>query len=108
MDIFAITTDGNTNGVTTSATADGKICGLLTVNGNELNGTPAVDGNSAYNQAESKRVCTVNGPSVDARSGPGEDVIGMDALCYDIQKDEGAEPRAGGGIELQKKNEIGR
>jgi hypothetical protein len=97
-DAIIIITDGNTNGVTTSAVADGKICSLLTVNGNELNETPAGDGNSAYNQAESKRVCTGNEPSVGARSGPGEDVIGMDALCYDIQKAEGAEPGANGGL----------
>ena len=81
MDIFTITTDGNTNGVITSVTADGKTCDLLTVNGNALNGTPNVDGNSTYSQAERKRACIVNGPRVGAQSGPGTDVIGMDALC---------------------------
>ena len=57
-----------------------------------------MDGNSTYSQAERKRACIVNGTSADAQSGPGTDVIEMGAVCYDMQKAEGAEPCASGGL----------
>jgi hypothetical protein len=69
-DAIIIICDGNTNGTTTSVTAEGKICCLHIANGNALNGTLNVDGNSTYSQAERKRACIVNGTSADAQSGP--------------------------------------